>query len=126
MSKDDRDGKARSLYSLRHYYATQRILEGVSFGQLANQMGTSVSMIERHYSHLKPLMIAEQLAGAIPDAKTAEAEEIRRYTQISAVREDVMSLVAATTGTHIALKAANPRAAEELEKELNKTSRKAR
>ncbi len=126
MSKDDRDGKARSLYSLRHYYATQRILEGVSFGQLANQMGTSVLMIERHYSHLKPLMIAEQLAGAIPDAKTAEAEEIRRYAQISTVREDVMSLVAATTGIHIALKEANPKTADELEKELKKVSSKSR
>ena len=126
LSKSDKDGKDRSLYSLRHYYATQRILEGVSFGQLANQMGTSVLMIERHYSHLKPLMIAEQLAGAIPDAKTAEAEEIRRYAQISTVREDVMSLVAATTGIHIALKVANPKTADELEKELKKASRKAR
>jgi integrase len=126
MSKDDKDGKARSLYSLRHYYATQRILEGVSFGQLANQMGTSVAMIERHYSHLKPLMIAEQLAGAMPDSQTAEAEEIRRLAQISPVRADVMSLIAATTGIHIALTEANPRAAEELEKELNSATAKKR
>lgn len=126
MSKGDRDGKDRSLYSLRHYYATQRILEGVSFGQLANQMGTSVLMIERHYSHLKPLMIAEQLAGTIPDAKTAEAEEIRRYAQISTVRQDVMSLIAATTGIHIALKIANPRATDELERELSKAAAKSK
>jgi hypothetical protein len=83
-------------------------------------------MIERHYSHLKPLMIAEQLAGAIPDAKTAEAEEIRRYTQISSAREDVMSLVTATTGIHIALKASNPRAKEELQDELKKATSKNR
>ena len=126
LSKSDRDGKDRSLYSLRHYYATQRILEGVSYGQLANQMGTSVLMIERHYSHLKPLMIAEQLAGAIPDAKTAEAEEIRRYAQITPIQADVMSLIAATTGVHIALAQANPRATDELQDALKKSKAKAR
>lgn len=126
MSKGDTDGKDRSLYSLRHYYATQRILEGVSFGQLANQMGTSVLMIERHYSHLKPLMIAEQLAGAIPDGKTAEAEEIRRYAQISTVRQDVVSLIAATTGVHIALKAVNPRATDELKNALKQAQSRAK
>ncbi len=123
MSKSDRDGKSRSLYSLRHYYATQRILEGMSLGQLANQMGTSEAMIERHYSHLKPLMIAEQLAGGIPDAQTAEAAEIRRFAQISPVRADVMSLVAATTGIYLPMPEANPRAEEELRQELSKAAR---
>jgi len=122
LSKGDKDGKDRSLYSLRHYYATQRVLEGVNFGQLANQMGTSVLMIERHYSHLKPLMIAEQLAGAIPDATTAEAEEIRRYAQISSIRQDVVSLIAATTGVQIALKATNPRATDELKDALKQAA----
>jgi hypothetical protein len=37
-----------------------------------------------------------------------------------------MSLIAATTGIHIALKEANPRAAEELEKELNSATAKKR
>lgn len=119
MSKGDKDGKSRSLYSLRHYYATQRILEGVSFGQLANQMGTSVLMIERHYSHLKPLMIAEQLAGDIPDAQTAEAEEIRRYLKPSVVRSDVMNLVGAATGFYIPLAEANPKSTKELKEALN-------
>jgi integrase len=126
LSKGDRDGKDRSLYSLRHYYATQRVLEGVNFGQLANQMGTSVLMIERHYSHLKPLMIAEQLAGTIPDAKTAEAEEIRRYAQVSSIRQDVVSLIAATTGVHIALKATNPRATDELKDALKQAASRSR
>lgn len=125
MSKGDKDGKDRSLYSLRHYYATQRILEGVSFGQLANQMGTSILMIERHYSHLKPLMIAEQLAGEIPDAKTAEAEEIRRYMNVSPVRSDVMNLVGAATGIYLPLAEANSKATKELKDELNKALGKA-
>ena len=125
MSKGDKDGKDRSLYSLRHYYATQRILEGVSFGQLANQMGTSVLMIERHYSHLKPLMIAEQLAGEIPNAKTSESEEIRRYMQASPVRSDVLSLVGVTTGVYLPLAEANTKATQELKNELNQALSKA-
>jgi integrase len=125
MSKGDKDGKDRSLYSLRHYYATQRILEGVSFGQLANQMGTSTLMIERHYSHLKPLMIAEQLAGEMPDAKTAEAEEIRRYMNASPVRSDVMNLVGAATGIYLPLVEANSKATKELKDALTKAAAKA-
>jgi len=121
LEKGDKDGKSRSLYSLRHYYATQRILEGVSFGQLANQMGTSVLMIERHYSHLKPLMIAEQLAGNIPDAKTAESDEIRRYMNPSPVRSDVLSLIGAATGYYPSLVEQNPTATRELKDQLAKS-----
>lgn len=121
LEKGDKDGKARSLYSLRHYYATQRILEGVSFGQLANQMGTSTLMIERHYSHLKPLMIAEQLAGDIVDPKSAGAEEILRYMNASPVRSDVLSLVGAATGIYLSLAEQNPTATKELKDELTKT-----
>jgi integrase len=124
LSKSDKDGKSRSLYSLRHYYATQRVLEGMSFGQLANQMGTSILMIERHYSHLKPLMIAEQLAGSIPDDKTATADEIRRLMNPSPVGSDVMNLVGATTGVYLPLEQANPSATDELKAELKKVAAK--
>jgi hypothetical protein len=93
----------------------------MSFGQLANQMGTSILMIERHYSHLKPLMIAEQLAGSIPNDKTAASEEILRYMNPSPVRSDVMSLVGATTGIYLPLNEANAKATKELKDELNKS-----
>ncbi len=125
LDKGDKDGKPRSLYSLRHYYATQRVLEGLDFGQLAKQMGTSILMIERHYSHLKPLMIAEQLAGKIPDDKTAQADEILRYMNASPVRNDVISLVGASTGVYLPLVEANAKATKELKDELNKALGKA-
>jgi hypothetical protein len=65
MHKDPM-GDSRTLYSLRHMYATINLLENpeVSIHQLAKQMGTSVAMIEKHYSHLKPTMIADRIAGA--------------------------------------------------------------
>lgn len=47
----DSFGEERTLYSLRHTYASQRRKEGISFDDLSVQMGTSVKMLEQHYSH---------------------------------------------------------------------------
>lgn len=55
-------GQNRTLYSLRHTYATQALASGVDIHTLARQMGTSVLMIERHYSKITPEMNAEKLA----------------------------------------------------------------
>lgn len=56
-------GANRTLYSLRHTYATTALLaEGVDVHTLARQMGTSVVMIERHYSKLTATMAAGRLA----------------------------------------------------------------
>ena len=46
------DGGNRTPYSLRHTYATMRINE-VPVYQLAVNMGTSVEMIEKYYSHAR-------------------------------------------------------------------------
>ncbi len=58
---DPETKKPRDAYCLRHYYATERLLAGVSVYTLAENMGTSVQMIERHYGHLKPEMAAAEL-----------------------------------------------------------------
>ena len=50
--REDADGNNRTLYSLRHTYATMRINE-VPVYQLAVNMGTSVEMIENYYSHAR-------------------------------------------------------------------------
>jgi integrase len=56
-------GQSRTLYSLRHTYATLELLEhGTDIHTLAKQMGNSAAMIERHYSKLTPTMAAERLA----------------------------------------------------------------
>ena len=63
---DRRTEQARTLYSLRHMYATLALVKGhVDIHTLARQMGTSGLMIERHYSHLIPRQRAEELAGGI-------------------------------------------------------------
>ena len=52
------------LYSLRHTYATLALEhDKVPIHTLTKQMGTSVAMIEKHYSHLKVIQAIEQLRG---------------------------------------------------------------
>ena len=64
----DRHGANRTLYSLRHTYATFHILNGVDYHALSKNMGTSIGMLEKHYSHLTPTLAAKQLAGRrLPD-----------------------------------------------------------
>ena len=56
-------GKTRTLYSLRHTYATQALLANrTDIHTLARQMGNSAAMIERHYSKLTATMAADRLA----------------------------------------------------------------
>jgi integrase len=57
-------GKERVLYSLRHTYATIALeRDKVPVHTLAKQMGTSVKMIELHYSHLDAVKAIDQLRG---------------------------------------------------------------
>jgi integrase len=56
--------KSRSFYSIRHTYATFALTyDNVNIHTLAKQMGTSVVMIEKHYSHLDAVKAIEQLSG---------------------------------------------------------------
>ena len=57
------DGKERTLYSLRHYYATQDLKRGVSTHILSKQIGTSTAMIDKHYSKLSPMLNADLHSG---------------------------------------------------------------
>jgi hypothetical protein len=52
--KKDREGQARTAYSLRHTYICLRLMEGADIYQIAKNCRTSVEMIEKYYaSHLK-------------------------------------------------------------------------
>lgn len=54
--------KERTLYSLRHTYATFALMNGIGIHELARQMGTSVKMIEAHYSKITPEILAHKFA----------------------------------------------------------------
>ena len=56
--KTGADGRTRTLYSWRHFYATQDLERGVSTHALSRQLGNSTEMIDRHYSKYSPLLNA--------------------------------------------------------------------
>lgn len=61
---DRRTNTQRSLYSLRHTYATFALLyEGIDLFTLEKQMGTSAEMIRKHYAHITARMYADKLGG---------------------------------------------------------------
>jgi len=51
----------RTTYCFRHTYATMRLSEGVDVYILAEQMGTSVKMIEQHYGHVNTIKHADRV-----------------------------------------------------------------
>jgi integrase len=55
------NGTPRSTYCFRHTYATFRLSEGVDVYILAEQMGTSVKMIEKHYGHVNSVKHADRV-----------------------------------------------------------------
>ena len=61
--KKGADGRIRTLYSWRHFYATQDLERGVSTHALSRQLGNSTEMIDRHYSKYSPLLNAEVHSG---------------------------------------------------------------
>lgn len=63
---DRRTDTNRTLYSLRHTYASFALLYNkIPIFDLEMQMGTSVEMIRKHYSHLTTRSVARQLAGGL-------------------------------------------------------------
>ena len=47
------NNEKRTMYSLRHTYATQKLIDTKGdWGAVAMQMGTSIEMLQKHYSHV--------------------------------------------------------------------------
>jgi len=73
---DRRTDTNRSLYSLRHTYATFALLyEDIDVFTLEKQMGTSVEMIRKHYAHITARMYADKLSGTDYEKIKREREE---------------------------------------------------
>lgn len=65
-------GEERTLYSLRHLYATLRLEEGVSVYSVAQNMGTGVAQIQRHYGHTDTRRLAAELTKNNRDKRGSE------------------------------------------------------
>ena len=57
----DGRGQARTIYSLRHTYATTSLQHSVNHYALAKNMGTSVAMLENFYGHTSNVASADEL-----------------------------------------------------------------
>lgn len=75
--KHDRDGNARTSYSLRHTYICLRLMEGADIYQIAKNCRTSVEMIEKHYAaHIKTSLDASAInVRKVRPAALAERKE---------------------------------------------------
>ena len=76
---DPKSDTNRVFYSFRHTYATLALTyDKVPIHTLAKQMGTSVPMIEKHYSHLEVLKAVEQLSGVESRKRIANTSTISK------------------------------------------------
>ena len=78
----------RVLYSLRHTYATLQILyENVNPNVLARQMGTSMQMIDKFYSHVDSIKAADLLRGSkIHDLLTKNTSVNEKYNYSAIIK----------------------------------------
>ena len=72
----DSHGSLRSLYSLRHTYATFCLQHGVQVYTLAKNMGTSVAMIEQYYGHTTNIASAAELTKRIKKQASGAASSL--------------------------------------------------
>ncbi len=68
----EKDGGTRTVYSLRHFYATQRLSHDTSPFLLAKQMGTSVEMLEKFYGQTVTSALAAQITKGSPSTNQVD------------------------------------------------------
>ena len=59
--KLDETNRHLTQYSARHYAATQALMRGVDIYDVSINLGTSVSYLERTYSHVSTMMKSKEL-----------------------------------------------------------------
>jgi len=63
----DHRGVRRTPYSLRHYYISSRIEEGVPVHDIARNTRTSIAMIDKHYAQVSTEQIKDSLRRGYED-----------------------------------------------------------
>ena len=95
----DKEGQERTLYSLRHTYATAQLRNGVTWDDLAIQMGTSRAMLERHYSKFKVEDRAADFSGLSEKRKKKAAKEKTELQKANAMIKSLEKTIRELTKT---------------------------
>lgn len=67
---NDIDGDRRSIYSLRHSYATTRLLRGeVKYEDLSRNMNAGIEQLKKHYDHVVTAQRSMQITQTTPKTK---------------------------------------------------------
>lgn len=90
-------GIPRTTYCFRHTYATLRLSAGVDVYILAQQMGTSVKMIEQHYGHVNTIKHADRVLMGIGGWDAMHAEMNAEIDASEAKAKAVQSVKARQT-----------------------------
>lgn len=89
------NGRNITQYSARHYYATDRLREGVNIYDLAVNMGTSVQYLQSTYSKMTSLMKSEELTAGQgihkvneERARMKESAEVALRTALTEIKSE--------------------------------------
>jgi len=111
-------GEDRSLYSLRHYYATQMLYAGKNKDWLAHQMGTSTAMLDKHYGHINPLLLGSEFSGASLDESPETEMKVRLLMEQQIIAQGFMEMAEVSTGLTLSLSLHNEPLRDEFEQRL--------
>ena len=92
--RDGKSGIPRTTYCFRHTYATFRLSAGVDVYILAQQMGTSVKMIEQHYGHVNTIKHADHVLKGIGGWDAMHVEMDAEIDALEAKAKTVQSIKA--------------------------------
>jgi integrase len=95
--RDGPSGIPRTTYCFRHTYATLRLSAGVDVYTLAQQMGTSVKMIEQHYGHVNTIKHADRVLMGIGGWDAMHTEMNAEIDALEAKAKAVQSVKAKQT-----------------------------
>lgn len=95
--RDGPSGIPRTTYCFRHTYATLRLSAGVDVYILAQQMGTSVKMIEQHYGHVNTIKHADRVLMGIGGWDAMHNEMNEEIDKLEAKAKAVESIKAKQT-----------------------------
>ncbi|WP_438731836.1 tyrosine-type recombinase/integrase [Parasphingorhabdus sp. DH2-15] len=92
--REGANGLPRTTYCFRHTYATLRLSAGVDVYILAQQMGTSVKMIEQHYGHVNTIKHADRVLMGITGWDAMHTEMNAEIDELEAKAKAVQSIKA--------------------------------